>query len=183
LVGTLHYARHFALLASAAAVLTASHGVAAHGPMVSFAVYGAVHASTIVIALRASPAMWRRLSFIAIAAALSTLSALLGVAGSHFLTALPGTAAPCLLLTLSSGIGAACYASLIRYFWIPSLTFRTGVLLTFSCMAAAIAAFLIAVFFLNGAGGLWFALWWWFAFSVGLWQYGGGRRVFRRGIL
>jgi hypothetical protein len=174
LVGTLHYARHFTLLASAAAVLAASRGLAAHGPMVSFAVYGAVHASTIVVALRTAPAMWRALSFVAIAAALSTLSALFSVTGSHFLT-LPGTAAPCLLLTLSSGLGAACYASLIRYFWMPSLTFRAGVCLTFSCMAATIAAFLIAVFFLNGAGGLWFALWWWCAFSVSLRQHGGDR--------
>jgi len=165
---TLHYPRHFMLLAGIAAVLAAASPWRLHGPVASFGLYGALHALTVVLTLRALPSLRRRLLFIAIAASLSMLSAAVGLYGSHFIGTLPGTAGPFLLLALSSGFGAASYAVLVRRFWIAKLSRRSLVSITLGCVLATLVVLTLGIL-LGTIGSLWLALSWWFAFSTGLW--------------
>jgi hypothetical protein len=180
-MGSFYYARHFGLLACVAAVLAATRPWSpAIGVVATFGVYGAVHASTLAVTLRARPPAGRRARFVAIAASLSMLSAALGLCASHFIGGSMGRAQPALLLALSSGIGAATYASLIRRFFGAHLTLSAIVTVVLGCVVATLAVLLSGIY-LKG-GGLWVAISWWFALSLGLWRYDGrsnGERNFQ----
>jgi hypothetical protein len=173
-MGILYYARHFGLLACLAAVLAATHRWnPAIGVVVTFGIYGALHASSIAVTLRARPPAGRRLRFVVIASSLSMLSVALGMYVSRFIGGSMGMAQNALLLSLSSGIGAATYASLIRRFFGAHLTLSAIVAVVLGCIAATLAVFLSGIF-LNG-GALWVAASWWFAMSLGLWVHDGRR--------
>jgi drug/metabolite transporter (DMT)-like permease len=96
------------------------------------------------------------------------LCVLFGLHGARYLGALPGMSGPGLLVTLSSGLGAATYAVLIRLFWIDDLSPKAIFSLTLGCMLAILAALLCGSSFLRPVGELWFAAVWWIAFSTGL---------------
>jgi hypothetical protein len=171
-MGILHYARHFGLLVCLAAVLAATRRWSpAIGVVATFGIYGALHASTLVVTLRAHPRAGRRLLFIAIASSLSMLSAALGVSASHFVGGSMGIARTASLLSLSSGIGAAAYASLIRRFFAAQLTLSAIVAIVLGCIVATLAM-LVSGIHLKG-GVLWVAVSWWFAMSLGLWFHDG----------
>ena len=173
-MGILHYARHFGLLASLAALLAATRGWSpAIGVVATFGIYGALHASTLALTLRAPPRAGRRLRFVVIAASLSMLSAALGVCASRFLGGWMGMVQTALLLSMSSGIGAATYATLIRRFFGAHLTLSAIVTVVLGCIAATLAV-LVSGIYLKG-GGLWVAASWWFAMSLGLWVHDGRR--------
>jgi hypothetical protein len=180
-MGSFYYARHFGLLACVAAVLAATRPWSpATGVVATFGIYGAVHASTLAVTLRARPPAGRRARFVAIAASLSMLSAALGLCASHFIGGSMGRAQPALLLAVSSGIGAATYASLIRRFFGAHLTLSAIVTVVLGCVVATLAVLLSGIY-LKG-GGLWVAISWWFALSLGLWCYDGqsdGERNFQ----
>jgi hypothetical protein len=173
-MGILYYTRHFSLLACLAAVLAATRGWSpAIGVVATFGIYGALHASTLAVTLRARPPAGRRLRFVVIAASLSMLSVALGVCASRFIggsMGLPQTALP---LCLSSGMGAATYASLIRRFFGAQLAPAAIVTVALGCIAATLAV-LVSGIYLQG-GGLWVAVSWWFAMSLGLWVHDGRR--------
>ena len=171
-MGILYYARHFGLLVCLAAVLTATRRWnPAIGVVATLGIYGALHASTLVVTLRARPRAGRSLLFIAIASSLSMLSAALGVCASHFVGGSMGMARTASLLSLSSGIGAATYASLIRRFFAAQLTPSAIVTIVLGCIVATLAV-LVSGIYLKG-GVLWVAVSWWFAMSLGLWIHDG----------
>jgi hypothetical protein len=171
-MGILYYARHFALLVCLAAVLAATHRWnPAIGVVATLGIYGALHASTLVVTLRARPRPGRRLRFIAIASSLSMLSAALGVCASHFVGGSMGIARTASLLSLSSGIGAATYAGLIRRFFAAHLTLSAIVTIVLGCVVATLAV-LVSGIYLKG-GALTVAVSWWFAMSLGLWVHDG----------
>jgi hypothetical protein len=171
-MGILYYARHFCLLACVAAVLAATRGwKPAIGVVATFGIYGALHASTLAVTLRAQPPAGRRLRFVVIAASLSMLCVALGLCANHFIGGSTGMAQTALLLSLSSGIGAATYASLIRRFFEAHLTLSAIVTVVLGCIVATLAV-LVSGLYLKG-GGLWLAVSWWFAMSLGLWFYDG----------
>jgi hypothetical protein len=175
-MGILYYARHFCLLACLAAVLAATRGWSpAIGVVATYGIYGALHASALAVTLRARPPGGRRLRFVVIAASLSMLSVALGLCASHFIGGSMGIVQTALLLSLSSGIGAATYASLIRRFFGARLTLSAIVTVVLGCIVAALAV-LVSGIYLKG-GGLWVAVSWWFAMSLGLWFYDGRRRI------
>jgi hypothetical protein len=168
--GMLYYAPHFILLACVAAVLAATNRWnSAPGAVASFGVYGALHSSMIAVTLRTSQPLWRRLLFVAIASSLSMLSVTLSYFASRLIGRLPGMAGPALLLTLSSGLGAASYTILVQRYFAADLARHALVSITLGCVLATLAVFLSGIY-LQG-GGLWFAAVWWFAFSTGLWYY------------
>jgi hypothetical protein len=176
-MGILNYGRHFILLTCMAAVLAAtSRWSPTHGAAASFGIYGALHASVLAATLRAPQPLWRKLLFVAIGASLSVLSATVSYYASHMIGRLPGMAGPALLLALSSGLGAASYALLVQHYFGANLSLRGLVSITLGCMFATLAVLWSGVY-LRG-GGLWFAAFWWFAFSTGLWYH--DRRAPRR---
>ena len=171
-MGILYYARHFCLLACVAALLAATRGWnPAIGVVATFGIYGALHASTLAITLRARPPAGRRLRFVVIAASLSMLSVALGLGANRFIGGSTGMTQTALLLSLSSGIGAATYASLIRRFFEAHLTLSAIVTVVLGCIVATLAV-LVSGLYLKG-GGLWVAVSWWFAMSLGLWLHDG----------
>jgi hypothetical protein len=111
--------------------------------------------------------------FVVIAASLSMLSVALGLCASRFIGGSMGMTQTALLLALSSGVGAATYASLIRRFFGARLTFAAILTVVLGCIVATLAV-LASGIYLKG-GGLWLALSWWFAMSLGLWVQDGRR--------
>jgi hypothetical protein len=173
-MGILNYARHFCLLACLAAVLAATRRWSpAIGVVATFGIYGALHASTLAVTLRARPPAGRSLRFVVIAASLSMLSVAVGVCASHFIGGSMGMAQIALLLCSSSGLGAAAYASLIRRFFGAHLTLAAIVTVVLGCIAATLAVLVSGIYL--KAGGLWVAVSWWFAMSLGLWAHDGRR--------
>jgi hypothetical protein len=174
-MGILHYDRHFCLLACLAAVLAATRGWSpAIGVVAAFGIYGALHASTIAFTLRARAPAGRSMRFVFIAALLSMSSVVLGLCASRFVGGSMGLPQTALLLCLSSGIGAATYATLIRRFFGAHLTLSAIVTVVLGCIAATLAV-LVSGIYLKG-GGLWVAVSWWFAMSLGLWVHDGRRQ-------
>ena len=173
-MGILYYTRHFSLLACLAAVLAATRGWSpAIGVVATYGIYGALHASTLAVTLRARPPAGRRMRFVVIAASLSMLSVALGLCASRFIGSM-GMAQTALLLSMSSGIGAATYATLIRRFFGAHLTLSAIVTVVLGCVVATLAV-LVSGIYLKG-GGLWVAISWWFAMSLGLWVHDGRRK-------
>ncbi|HEY0803220.1 MAG TPA: hypothetical protein VGD54_20460, partial [Steroidobacteraceae bacterium] len=56
----------------------------------NFAINGALHASALALTLRAPQSLWRKLAFIAIAAAFSVLTLYVGIIGLVLFAVLPG---------------------------------------------------------------------------------------------
>jgi hypothetical protein len=169
-MGRLFYPRHFILLFCAIVilVLTGAWGRSREA-VVAFGVYGALHSATIVASLRAPQALVSKLLFVSLAASLAMLCVLFGLYGARYLAALPGMSGPGLLVTLSSGLGAATYAVLIRLFWVADLSPKAIFSMTLGCMVAILAALMCGSSFLRPVGELWLAAVWWLAFSTGLW--------------
>lgn len=173
-MGILFYPRHFCLLVCLAAILAATRGWnPAIGVVATYGIYGALHASALAVTLRARPPARRRMRFVVIAASLSMLSVALGLCASRFIGGSVGMTQTALLLSLSSGIGAATYASLIRRFFGARLTLSAIVTVVLGCIVATLAV-LASGIYLKG-GGLWVAISWWFALSLGLWVHDGRR--------
>jgi hypothetical protein len=166
----LYYAPHFILLSCVAAVLAATNRWnSAPGAVASFGVYGALHSSMVAVTLRTSQPLWRKLLFVAIASSLSMLSVSLSYFASRLIGRLPGMAGSALLLALSSGLGAASFSFLVHRYFAADLARHALASITLGCVAATLAVFWSGIY-LRG-GGLWFAAFWWFAFSTGLWYY------------
>jgi hypothetical protein len=163
------YARHFALLAGfsvVVAVMTRLHLLT--DLSVCFALYGALHASALVLAIRTSQSHWRRCLFVAIAAALSVMALRIGLLGGHLAGTLPGNAVLYVVLGFSAVIGALAYGVLIRLFGLVELTVGGLALIAVGCMMAAFVA-LFTLAHSHSLGRWWLAVLWWYAFSSGLW--------------
>lgn len=156
------YSRHFILLGVVTAALGATdrwrQGL---GAIATIGVYGALHASVLVAALRVPTAIWRQLAFIALAAGLAMVSLRVGLACTPRL-------GPALGIPLSAGVGAASYALLIRRFWIRDLPLRSLLAITLCCALLTLAALPLGSY-LHTVGAWWFAMIWWWSFSLALW--------------
>jgi hypothetical protein len=167
-MGTLHYGRHFILLTCVVAILAATNRLnSAHPAVASFGIYGALHASMAAATLRRTQPLWRKLLFVAIGSSLSMLSVAVTFFASRFIGRLPGMAGYALLLTLASGLGAASYAILIQHYFGADLSRHAAAAITLGCILATLAVLWSGVYLHGGA--LWFAAFWWLAFSTGLW--------------
>lgn len=155
------YGRHFILLGIAAAALgVTDRRHPGLGTVATIGVYGALHASLLVAALRVPQAIWRKLAFIALAAGLAMLSVRVALALA--------SGAPATLLTLSAGLGAASYGLLIRRFFIRDLPLRALTPITLGCALVTVAALPLGRS-LHTVGPWWFAMIWWWSFSLALW--------------
>lgn len=163
------YARHFLLLACFTillALMTRLHLLT--DLSVCFAVYGALHASALIVSLRVAQPLWRKCLFVAVAAALSVMTLRVGLFAGHSSGVLPGNASLYAVLGFSAVIGAVAYGILIRLFGIYELTVSGLALISAACMLATFAAF-FSLAHSHSLGRWWLAALWWYAFSSGLW--------------
>ena len=145
------------------------------GFFASFAVYGALHATALALALRIRPPIWRRGLFIVLAAGLSAMTLRVGVFAGG-LSATLGSGAPYAVFGFSATAGAVAYGILIRRIGIFELTSRELALISLGCaLAADLAYFSLARWPALGRG--WLVILWWFAFSGGLWYCDRRRRA------
>jgi hypothetical protein len=164
----LFYRRHFLLLTVfGICVITASLAHATLDLLLSFAVYGALHAAALVLALRVAEPFWRKCVFVAVAAVLCVLTVRIGVYAGRWLAISTAGAGLYLLFGLTSVIGAAAYGILVAAFGFAQLTARSLAAIAAGCLfATTIAVFsLLRAHFL---GPWWLAVLWWYAFSAGL---------------
>jgi hypothetical protein len=163
------YVRHFLLLAGfsvVVAALTRRHLLTDLN--VSFALYGALHSTALVLALRVRRPIWQRCLFVACAAALSVMTLRFGLFAGHLSGTLPGNAALYAVLGFSAVIGALAYGILIRAFGLVEPTVGGLALIAAGCMLSAFIAFFTLAH--SHSLGRWLlAVLWWYAFSGGLW--------------
>jgi hypothetical protein len=163
------YTRHFLLLAGFSVVVVALTRLRLLTDLsVCSAVYGALHASAVVLALRSGQPLWRLCLFIVLAAVFSVLTLRIGLFAGHLTGGLPGNTSLYAVLGFSAAIGALAYGILIRLFGYFALTIAGLALIAAGCMLAAC----LALFSLQQAhflGRWWLAVLWWYAFSGGLW--------------
>jgi hypothetical protein len=169
-VGHFLYPRHFSLLACFGVLLIAIARLhLADDLTLCFALYGALHASALVLALRASHSIGRECAFIAMAAVLSAITLRVGIFAAQSLGTLRVGVALYAVLGFSAAAGAAAYGILIRLSGIYTrLTGRALATASIGCLLAAPAA-LFTMKHLPFLGRWWLAVLWWYAFSVGLW--------------
>ncbi|HWX35624.1 MAG TPA: hypothetical protein VNZ53_50410 [Steroidobacteraceae bacterium] len=162
------YARHFLLLACFSALLGVMRWLRPSlGLFASFAVYGALHATGLALALGARLPWWRRGLFIVLAAGLSIMALRVGLFVGG-LSATLGPGAPYAVFGFSATAGAVTYGILIRRVGIFELTLRELALISCGCALAADLAYVILAHWPT-LGRWWLAVFWWFAFSGGLW--------------
>jgi hypothetical protein len=163
------YRLHFLALACFGVLLIAMTRLHfAMNVSVCFALYGALHASALVIALRDHHSIGRNCIFIAAAAGLSAMTLHVGIATAHWLGPRGGNVALYTALGLSAVTGAASYGVLIRACGIYELTARALAVICLSCMLAAYAAMVTLAHF-RFQGQWWPVVLWWYAFSGCLW--------------
>jgi hypothetical protein len=171
-MGRFYYARHFGALAAATVILflLGRWSLLKDSLIVTFAVSGALHASALVITLRAPESLARKSGFVAIAAALSVLTLYVGIISLVLFSVLPGTERLYVVLGVCSLSGAITYGSAVRLFWMRNLSSRLILAMSVLCLPATSIAF-FARTYTELLGGWWLAAAWWFAFSGGLWYF------------
>src|SRR5882724_10191029 len=180
-MGHFNYSRHFSVLAAAAVILfLLGHWSLLNESLIaSFAINGALHAAALVLSLRAPHSLPRKSAFIALAAVLSVLTLYVGIIGLVLFAVLPGNERLYVVLGVCSLSGAITYGSLIRLFWMRTLSSRLILAVSTLCALATSLAFLARTYF-DFLGGWWLAAAWWFAFSGGLWFFDTHRDALRR---
>jgi hypothetical protein len=134
----------------------------------SFAVYGAFHASAVVLSLRtARPMAWCG-GFIAVAAVLCVLTLHIGLLAMHGLGGLPGSVGLYAALGLSAAAGAVSYGLSLRLFGVHRLTWAALAVIAAGCVFATYAAFIVLAA-VHSTDRWLLAVAWWYAFSGGLW--------------
>ena len=174
------YPLHFGVLTGLTVWVTAvTRWLPVHGPVARFGLYGALYSCSLAVAVRGTVPLRHRLEFIAGGALLSAVNVIAGIQASRMLSGLPGTIGPSLILASCAGLGAAGYAVLVRTVWHAALPPRALVSMALGCMLASLG--ILALHLTLRADGLWVAVSWWFAFSIGLWYHDGLRRAGRSG--
>ena len=171
------YPRHFMLLVVVSVVLVATQRWRpVLGAVPSLALYGALHSTALVAALRPPQRLRRKAAFITAAICLAMLSVSMARFGGGRLASMLGLTPPAVLLSLCSGLGAASYAVLIRCFWSPNMPRRALTGITLSCMLCTSLALPLGTY-LHVVSPTWFVSIWWWAFSLTLWHHGRAQRV------
>lgn len=161
----LDYPRHFAwLLGAVLSIFGMSYAGVSSVP---FAFYGALHASTWVLALRRPASLWQAVVFVAIAAALCQLTFQVGLSLRPLFMTLFGALGLYALVGTSAFIGAMLYVILVRIFWNRALQWVAMLSVASLCLAGSLFAVLTARH-APLLGGWWLVTLWWLAFSGGL---------------
>lgn len=113
--------------------------------------------------------------FVGIAAALSVVSLQVGLIALRF-AGRHGSAGLYAALGLAALIGALAYGLSLRLLQMSELSVSALAIISGGCVVAVYVAFFMLAH-LPGLGRWWLAVFWWYAFSAGLWycerrQYG-----------
>jgi hypothetical protein len=165
----LNYSRHFSLLTAFAALTCVLSRISFPASLsVAFALYGALHATALLLGFRVPPPLGRSVPFIVTGAVLSAMMFHLGVLGTHLSARMPAGIGPYIVLGFASVAGSLCYGISIRLFRLYGLTATALSVIALGCaLACCVALFTLPLFpFL---GPWWLAIVWWYAFSGGLW--------------
>lgn len=168
-MGHFLYPRHFLLLGCFSILLAVvTRLTLANDLSVSFALYGALHASALVITLRAPQPIGRSCLFVVVGAGLCVITLRVGMAGRHVFGTLPGNLGPYTALGFAAVTGALTYGTLIRLAGIFSMNLVSLSAISLGCMSATYLA-LFTAGPLHVPGPWWLTVLWWHAFSGGLW--------------
>jgi hypothetical protein len=170
-VGYFSYPRHFALLVFFGVMSAVASRL--HLPSdlsISFALYGALHASALVLALRTSHPIWQKGLFVVIAAGLCIITFRVGMFGRSLFGTLPGHLGLYIALGFSAVLGALSYGALIRSLGMFAMTLGSLAAISLGCMLATFVALFTGTHF-HFLGPWWLAVLWWYAFSGGLWYF------------
>ena len=168
-MGHFNYARHFSVLGAAAVPLFLLQYWGIFGRFAARVLRHQRRAARLCLslALRSPQSIFRKLAFIALAAALSIFTMYVGIIGLVLFAVVPGNERLYMVLGLCSLSGAITYGSLIRIFWIRKFSPRSILAMAFLCLLATSLAFFIRAYS-EALGSWWLAVVWWFAFSGGL---------------
>jgi hypothetical protein len=173
--GAFRYPRHFALLAWLAVLLAAGNRwLPVHGPVAWFGLYGALYSLALAVAVRRPQPLWRKGQFVLIGASLCVSNVIVGIDASRLPGVLVAAAGTSGILMVCAGLGAASYAILVCIIWRVTLTPLAIASITVLCSLATLG--IAALHVVLRSSGLWVALAWWFAFSLGLWYHDGLRK-------
>jgi hypothetical protein len=165
----LNYARHFSLLTAFAALTCVSSRLSFPANLsFAFALYGALHATALLLGFRVPPPMGRSIPFVVTAAILSAMMLHLGILGTHVSAGMPGRAGAYIVLGFASVSGALTYGICIRMFGLYRLTAAALSTIALGCLSASCLS-LFTLTLLPFLGPWWLAASWWYAFSGGLW--------------
>jgi hypothetical protein len=168
-MGHFLYARQFLILAGFGVLLAVTARLHLLTDLnACFAVYGALHAASLVLTLRARQPAWRSCLFILSAAALSVMTLRIGMFAGRLSGALSANVAIYAVLGFSAVTGVVAYGTLIRLFGIYEWTLRLLAVSAAGCLLATYVAF-FTLTHSHSLGRWWLAVWWWYAFSGGLW--------------
>jgi hypothetical protein len=165
----LNFKRHFAALGAAVAIIILATAAQLFGDhlLLSFALYGALHALALSIAIAGQVPLKRPL-FVVLAALLNVAVMYEGIYVFGALQVLAQSARLHTTLGLCAFSGALAYGFLIRGFWFNRFSPRRIAQLAIGCLIASQLA-LFATDFALVLGNWWFVTVWWFAYSAGLW--------------
>ena len=135
---------------------------------ISLAMYGALHAVALTVAVKSAHPIGQKCLFVAIAAALSVLSLRVGILGREISETFHVFVGGYSLLALCAATGAVTYGVLIRIFGMRGLSSRAIAAISVGCAVATLLAALTVSKF-RALGVWWPAVLWWHAFSAGLW--------------
>lgn len=165
----LFYPRHFLLLACFSILLAVMTRLSLTDNLaVSFVLYGALHASALVLSLRAPQPIGRSCLFVVVAAGLCVITLRVGMVGRHLFGALPGNLGPYTALGVASATGALTYGMLIRLYGIFPMTRVSLSAISLGCVLATFLA-LFSAGPLHFPAPWWLTVLWWHAYSGGLW--------------
>lgn len=141
-----------------------------HEPFLpTFALYGALHALCLRLALSSPHRPWgRSILFIGCASALNVAVLYAGIISLEALGRIPAALRLYLALSMCALFGAIAYGFAIRLFWFPTLRPRRIAQIALGCMASEILGMGIQNV-TRPFGHWWLAAVWWGALSGGLW--------------
>lgn len=128
---------------------------------------GALHATAVVLAVRARPSWIARLAFVPLAALVS-IGALLVVLAAPGWLGLHGWGAIFAAFVALSAVGAAAYWLLVRIFWIPGLPAWSVLPTVGACLLSTVVATLVDTVGMPFPRDTLVPVLWWFAFSASL---------------
>lgn len=168
----LNFRRHFLWLGGALALIALVElaDLVREPLLPSFALYGALHAITLVLALPAgSRNTLNKLLFIGGAAALNVAVLYAGILSLQGLREVLAELRLYLVLSVCALFGAIAYGFWVRLFWWPALRPRAIAQTALGCLAA-VALSLALERLTRPFGNWWLVAVWWLAFSAGLWR-------------
>ncbi len=173
----LKFKNHFLWLA-AAVLLIAALDLANLFPepyLTSFALYGALHALTLIVALPGvGQQTGRKILFIGCTALLNAAVLYAGIISLQALSHVPAALRLYMALAICALFGAIAYGFLVRFFWWPALRPRAVAQTALGCMVATVIGLGVQTA-TQPFGNWWLVAVWWLAFSAGLW--GADRRA------